>query len=181
MANTNNNEKITKELRKTVISLIKDTIKYRESRKGLIRQVKKLDYNQPEKKLAYLLLNNNLMRVYVRAFYGLKRPNYFLQWLDDDYTHFANLTEATTKMFRTIHSSHNEEVALTDGQVLEDMIDTVTNGQIAVLKQKKMLHDKLIEQYEMEVKLYLLDTKAHLERLEERIKEEKTKLEKYLE
>ena len=178
---TNDNAKITKDLRKTVIALIKETVKYREIRKGLIRQVKKLDYNQSEKKLAYLLLNNNMMRVYVRSFYRLNRPNYFLQWLDDDYTEFANTAEATTQMFSLIHSSHEEKMALIDGQVVDDMIESVTKSQIEALEQKRMLHEKLIEQYEMEVKLYLLDAKADLCRLKERIKEEKSKLEKFLE
>lgn len=175
-ANTSTNNNITKELRKSTISVIKDEVKDRKFRKEIIRKVKKLDYNQPEKKLAYLLLSNNLIRVYVRAFCGLQRPNYFFQWLHDDYNEISGISKMTSKMFELMNSRHSDEFSLMDGQCLTDMLDTVADGQVAVIMQKKEKHTVMIDTYNMEVKLYLQDLKDEIKRIEA----EKRRLEKVI-
>ena len=175
-ANTSTNNNITKELRKNTICLIKDTVNDKKFRKEIIGQVKKLDYNQPEKKLAYILLSNNLIRVYVRAFCGLQRPNYFFQWLHDDYNEISDISKATSKMFEILNSRHRDEFALMDGQCLADMIDTVSDGQIAAIRQKKERHTEMTDTYNKEVKLYLQDLKNEIKRIDA----EKRKLEKVI-
>lgn len=92
---TRDNSLITKKMKKDAANLIKSFVKDRQVRKDLNNQVKELSENQSEKKLAVLLLNNELVNVYIRVFMG--DPKYFEEWISEKYNVKVSMSEATKK------------------------------------------------------------------------------------
>lgn len=151
-----NNFNITKELRNTTIRFILCTVEDQEIRNKLICEIKKLDYNQPERKLAYFLISNNLIRVYVRAFGSLHRPNYFLQWMNDDYGEVPGISEIANKAIDFINNNHKEKI---DGQLLQNIIDDISGGQASLMKQKIAQHEIMYQEYKKELNAYIDDVR----------------------
>ncbi len=103
---------VSKELKKKTIELIKSKVSDKILRKDVISRVKDLVDNRPEKDLAYLLLDKQLVNIYIRIFEG--DSSYFEDWLYEKFKIRVVLSETqklgngNTEANYMIRLFHNE-------------------------------------------------------------------------